>query len=62
MAIKRFVCILTYSESVRLVFYFKLKVVLAVEKKRLEKLGFLKSCRRIAVCSDVRKLPGALPQ
>jgi hypothetical protein len=41
MAMKRFVCVLAYSGSERFVLYFKLKVVLASEKKRSEKLGFL---------------------
>jgi hypothetical protein len=41
MAMKRFVCVLTFSESARFLQYFKLKVVLAVEKKQLERLDFL---------------------
>lgn len=61
---KRFVCVLAYSGSERFVLYFKLKVVLASEKKRSEKLGFLIKVVKIAgstVRSDVGELSGAQP-
>jgi hypothetical protein len=41
MAMTRFVCVLIFSESARFLYYFKPKVVLAVEKKQLERLDFL---------------------